>query len=670
MIMKKLYILILWCGLFAACNDLDIPPINVVQDKDVFTEVGMKAYMAALYSRLPIEDFKYSNSGFNSWGNLNTTHLSTGEGTQHFQGFVAPFLGYWKEGYQVIRNANYLIEQLPNYKTSLAQIQIDQWIAEARFIRSYTYFALVKRYGGVPLTTQVQLLDNSSPENLNLPRESEETVYNFILSDLDSAIDNLSEKSEQKGRVNKNIALAFKSRVALFAGSVARYGTPYVVGGVKLCGISTEKANDYFKQSFQAAKAIDGKYSLYMKKWSASDKTATADNYANLFLDESSTETIFSKGYIYPDAVHSYDALNAPIHMTTTYGGRFCPTLDYVELFDGLPKNSKGQLKTTDDSGNYIVYDYVDQLFENCEPRLRGTVLLPGQPFKGVRTDIRRGTFVESIDPSTPIKKFIDEGMTTPYSTNSWYVANVKASGTWSNQIPIKLSTGYSINPTGLDGPTSSYFPNNTGFQGRKWMNPNLTPAATTLSISTQSWIDIRYAEILLTRAEAALELFQNGISQVDGINLQDDAFKCINEIRYRAGANLLVNASELSSNAPIATNQGVGGYVLAPTRGLQIIRIERRKELAFENKLWWDMRRWRTFDKEVDSRLWRMCNPFLFAKGAVPELVDYVRGKYVFDCRLDERNTTVTFPTKYYYEPIPNNEIVVNPLLIQNEQY
>lgn len=662
-------------GTICACNKLNVPPTNIVQDKDVFTDAGMLAYMAALYSRLPIEDFKYSaaegTEGFDTWNNILIPSLNTGENANgNNSGFQNPARGYWKSGYLVIRNANYLIENLPNYVASLTQEKVEKWISEARFVRAYTYFALVRRYGGVPIINQVQELNGADTAPLQVPRNSEQEVYDFILGDLNYAIANMPETSEHKGRANKNIAAAFKSRVALFAGSIARYAKPYIVNGVMLNGISPEKANDYFTQSFQAAKMIEGKYSLYKKKWSAADREATADNYADLFLDPESSENIFVKGYNYPDAVHSFDVIYSPTHMTSTYGSRFNPTLDYVELFDGLPKNEKGQLKTTHDDGTYVVYDNLEQLFENCEPRLRGTVLLPGHPFKGLHTDIRRGTIKESVDPSTPIQKFVGEGLTASYGANAFYSANVVQSGGGPAQTPIKLSTGEEINPTGLDGPTSANTGTLTGFHGRKYLDPNITAAETQLHQSSQSWIEMRYAEVLLNRAEAALELAQNGVANVDGISLQDDAANCINQIRERAGATLLSGAGELSSAASLSIGTGVGSYVLAPTRGLQIIRIERRKELAFENKLWWDMLRWRTANLEVNSRTWRKCNPFLFAKGAKPEAVDYIQGKYIFDCRFDERNARYTIATKYYYEAIPGGEIAANPNLEQNEQY
>ncbi len=660
-------------GAVCACNKLDIDPVNIVQDKDIFNDAGMQAYMATLYSRMPIEDFKYSatsgDDGFNTWDNISLPMINTGENANRNNGgFVNPAKAYWKNGYLVIRYSNYLIEQLPNYVSSLSQAKVDKWIAEARFIRAYTYFALVKRYGGVPITTQVQSI-GASVDELQIPRSSEQEVYDLILSDLDYTIATMGETSEQTGRVNKNIAAAFKSRVALFAGSKARYGRQYVVEGVMLNGIPATKANDYFKLSFQAAKMIEGKYSLYKKTWSPTDKMATADNYASLFLDPASTETIFSKKYSFLENVHSFDGVYSPPHMTSTYGDRYNPTLDFVELFDGLPKNVKGEIQTTKPDGTYIVYNSVEELFENCEPRLRGTVLLPGQPFKGQRTDLRRGTFIESVDPSVPIQKLVAEGSTAAYTSNPFY-ANVKQAGTWNIQTPILLSTGQSINPTGLDGPTSSNNATVTGFHGRKYLDPKMLAADTKLHVSTTAWIEIRYAEILLNRAEAALELYQNGVLNADGVDLLADAYTQINTIRERAGAVLLTSAADLSSSAPLAPGTGVGSYVLAPTRGLQLVRIERRKELAFEHGLWWDMLRWRTADLEVNQRIWRKLNPFLFAKGAVPVGTDYIEGKYIFDARGDERNSRFTIATKYYYEMIPGAEIAANPKLKQNEQY
>ncbi|RZF58701.1 RagB/SusD family nutrient uptake outer membrane protein [Sphingobacterium corticibacterium] len=670
-------------SLGSACNKIDIAPLNIIQDKDVFTDAGMRAYMAALYSRLPIEDFKYGLSdggaaeGFNTWNGIVTPELNTGTIANRNQGnFADPGQRqYWRSGYQLIRNANYIIENLPEHVESIGIDNVTKWVSEAKFIRAYTYFALARRYGGVPIADQILWADLETDNNdhLKLPRNSEEDTYDFILQDLDEAYADMPVISEQKGRVNKNVIAAFISRVALHAGSIARYGAlqRYAVDGVMLTGIPDSRANDYFSQSFKAAKAIEGVYSLYKKKWSATDKVATADNYADLFLDAESPETIFFKAYQYPYAVHSFDAVYSPPHMTSDYGDRYNITLDYVELFDGLPKNEKGQLNTLHPNGTYVVYNTVDQLWENAEPRLRGTALLPGQEFKGFRTDIRRGTIIESVDPATPIQKMVVEEATASYNTSSFYQANIKSFGNVNNQEQVTLANGTRINPIGIDGPTNANTGTITGFHGRKWMQPNITRAQTNLHLSDQTWIDIRYAEILLNRAEAALELSQNGVATLEGVNLQQDAYLCINLIRERAGATLLTSSGELSSIAPLAKDTGVGSYVLAPTRGLQIIRVERRKELAFENKLWWDLVRWRTADQEINNRIWRKCNPFLFARGAIVESIDYVKGKYIFDCRYEERSARFTVPPTRYYQGIPNNEIAATDGIIkQNNNY
>ncbi len=147
----------------------------------------------------------------------------------------------------------------------------------------------------------------------------------------------------------------------------------------------------------------------------------------------------------------------------------------------------------------------------------------------------------------------------------------------------------------------------------------------------------MRYAEVLLNRAEAAYEL--NALGQNDKDYLQD-AFLDINQIRERAGATLLTGPADLSN--------------------VNVIRRERRKELGFENKIWWDMRRWRTADTEQNSTIYRVLMPFYSANDK----------KYFFDARTDERNVRYTFDVRWYYEEIPNGEIQKSQKLIQNPGY
>lgn len=645
-------------GILSGCNSLDIPPINIVNDDDIFkSQTGVEYYMSSIYSRMPIEDFKYaakggdgfnvsmilSNINYNTGEGLNNTHISAG-------GIINPAQGYWKNAYILIRNINHFIEMLPQYKENFNNDQtlIDHWLGEARFIRAMTYFALVKRYGGVPIITDVQEYPGQGIENLLVERNSEEEVYDFIEKDLNFAIDHMREVSDARGRANRNVVLAFKSRIMLFAGSIAKYNQIAVVdknSNKQLTGIPADRANEFFKKSYDAAVALEGKYDLYMSQWKDGDKIAQADNFAALFQTVvDNKECIFAREYMYPNSAHSFNAYFVPYQLMgpSGYSSSGNPTLDFVELFDGFPKNANGTINTLDaDNRSCKLFDRAGAIFDDCEPRLRGTVLLPDQTFGPITVDLRRGIYTGSlpVEPSEIMTQLVTSAENNP-----------------DRQTLFMLKNGREIYPCGLDGPAGNTAGTTTGFHLRKYVNPNSAVENNGEGKSEQPWIEMRYAEVLLNLAEAALELHQAGVADLD---YQEEAFEAINRIRLRAGATLLVSKSELDEGAV-----SPACYIEAPNRGLQIIRTERRKELAFENKIWWDMIRWRSADVELNARVWRKLNPIL-----VNETADEnSNGKYILFADSEDSGTRFTFQPKMYYEPIPEAELQRNPNLTPNQ--
>jgi len=161
-----------------------------------------------------------------------------------------------------------------------------------------------------------------------------------------------------------------------------------------------------------------------------------------------------------------------------------------------------------------------------------------------------------------------------------------------------------------------------TGFYVRKYVDYNRQQSTVDLNTSVQPWIDFRYAEILLNRAEAAVELGNTA-----------DALTCINLIRDRAGAPLY---------------SGID---------LTKVRNERRMELAFENQYFWDLKRWRTADVVLDKAHF---------KGLMPYYV-FDENKYIFLAEPELFNREYTFQKQFYYEPIPGGEIGTNPNLLPN---
>jgi hypothetical protein len=641
--MNKLILIIATVFLLGltACDKLDVPPPNIVQDKDIFTnEAGITAYMARMYSRLPIEDFKYSPTiSFNAFV-VGSFSGITGEALSRDMGNTTETFNYWSDAYAVIREANYFMETLPTYASSFGTAQVNIWMGEARFIRAVTYFALVKRYGGVPLVDKVltkpgqTIADlTATIEELKIPRAAEEKIYDLIGSDLDYCYTNLPE-SNKAGRVNRYGAAAFKSRAMLFAGTIAKYNTVNLtVGSERLCGIPQAKANTYFKAAFDAAALLTGKYSLFTKNWIAGDKAAIYQNFVNTFLDASSSENIFIRQYKYPDAVHGYDALSVPKQLEGpggNYSSETNPTLNFVELFEGFPKNPNGTIQTLDAGGKYILYNNTMDLFANAEPRLRATVILPGDVFKGQSIEIRRGIYTASA--AGGISPLLPAGSTANYPT-----ANIVGSAAVL-QTPYTLPDGTKMNPAGASGVFTNLAAGGpggslTGFSVRKYLNPDKPTAEVVTNRSEQSWIELRYAEVLLNAAEAGYELAAAG----QGANYQATALANLNTIRQRAGATPAVSLTSVDT-----------------------IRVERRKELAFENKIYWDLRRWRILDQEQNGTLYKVLMPFYSADAK----------KYFFDVRTDERNVRFTFDSRWYYMQIPLGAIAKSTNLVQNTGY
>ena len=645
------YIFLIIASLLFACDDsLDIPPMNIIQDSDIFgSEDGMTAYMARLYGELPIEDFRYSpNYLFNHFWVLRTPGCLTGEcinrevGGAATESTTTDFVDSWSDMYTLIRECNYFLETIDEYADNYTENTVNSYKGECYFLRAVTYYALTKRYGGVCLVTEVLKYPEVPIEELNIPRSSEEDTWNLISEDFDKAITMLPETS-QRGRANKWVAYAFKSRAMLHAGSIAKYNTvQHFDGNVRLCGMSSDLATGFFTQAYEAALAVkDGGYDLYKGDWSAGDLEAQYKNYLNIFSNVEKPEAVFVREYGYPESVHGYDAYNVPTQCkgANGYSSETNPTLNFVEMFDGMPKDEDGHLDVYNSDDTYKLYDNTMDFFAGAEPRLRATVILPGDIFKSQNIEIRRGIYAGKEDAEAgTIERLIPEGSTEKYENSA--KAGLLVTSSNETQTAYTLHDGTRMNPAGASGPFSN---DNTcamsGFSIRKWLDESLDKSQVLENHSEQPWIEMRYAEVLLTRAEAAAELADLGNS-----SHLNDAYECIDKIRERAGANLL--STEEKASVPDF---------------IQAVRKERRKELAFENKTWWDLKRWRIIEEEQQNKRWSTLMPFYS---------DYA-SKYFFDIRYDERGVTFTFDTRWYYQEIPGDAISTsNNLVIQNPGY
>lgn len=137
--------------------------------------------------------------------------------------------GFWASGYETINNANILIKGIGEHPGVVSEAVAKQYVAEAKFVRALSYFALVTAYArpynedqgaskGLPLRLQAE----STTANNDLKRSTVAEVYAQIIKDLDEAEADLplnySSALLNTTRAHRNTAIALKTRVYLNSG--------------------------------------------------------------------------------------------------------------------------------------------------------------------------------------------------------------------------------------------------------------------------------------------------------------------------------------------------------------------------------------------------------------------------------------------------------------------
>lgn len=651
-----------FCALMglSGCNAfLELEPLDKVSpDQLLETEGGVRALLANIYTMIPMEDFNYRpNAGFNQRGydGVNeTTNLAflTDEATRSDGGVGIGYEGFNYWPYGDIRQVNVFMQNVEKAKEAgtLSAAEGDRMISEAHFARAYMYYGLVKRYGGVPLIDKVQDEDyeNGGPEAVAVPRSTELDAWKFVLNECTLAAAHLPESTSGADlyRVTKWAAYALKSRVALHAASVAKHWDKAPLAGEAVSqklvgGMTAADADAFYKECIEASSYLienSGK-SLY-KPTPATAREAAA-NFQDIFLDDKNEEIIFCKAYLdgttNTNQGHSFAQFNIlpQINPGALKYGRFNPMLEIVDLFEDYTDDGTGKMAkiVTRTDGNedayisnfhnmtnasvvnslmsvpFVKYDNLYEPFAGKDARLLASVVLPGSSYAGTDIIIQGG--------------FIKD--------NNTYVA-------YSNESTQKNGATYYA--LGAEGETMFSGFNNvnsgedanwtaTGFGVRKYMPEGESISPDRLA-STTSYIDMRLAEVYLNYAEAVVE---NG----SGAGDKDQAKKYLNALRRRAGH---------TDEIPLT---------------LDNVLKERRVEMAFEGKRFWDMNRRREFHTEFsNNRIRKALVPMLDLRGAEPKYV-FARVNYFGD----ETRGGRTFQTVNYYRGIPNiatNGLVQNP--------
>ncbi|MGB3104023.1 MULTISPECIES: RagB/SusD family nutrient uptake outer membrane protein [Sphingobacterium] len=588
---------------FSSCNKfLERESQAIFTDDQIFSDQNMiKSVLANYYGRISWGQ-QFGDNG--SFAMLDEAGFSSG-GPNTMQEFPNDF---WRMyDYELIRNLNQFIVGVR--QSSLDENNKKSIEGEARFIRAWTYFNMIKRLGGVPLVGDkiYDYTGGMDPAELQTPRSTEAESYNYVINECTEAAKMLgTEKTINSARANKWTALALKARASLYAASIAKYNykTPDVKTAGNEVGIPAADANKYYEIAYESALDIinNSPYALY---------NGNADKGKNFYLavssKSSSNEVIWAKDYAYPGETHFFTNNNIASSVRGDIDANFVtPVLNLVEAFE-YTDDRNGALKTKTATGDYIYYNNPEEIFAHKDARLYGTVIYSGADFAGTKITYQAGV-------------------------------RYKEGGVWKTMtaIPGTSDSKFGGIITSKDGPTTSndMYVNKTGFNIRKFIDENKD--ASTRGRGSDIWfVRFRYAEFLLIAAEAGLELGKP----------QAELTGYVNKIRERAGIQALTTIS------------------------LNDIIQERRVEFAFEDHRYWDLKRlriaheiWNGSADNYNAVHYALFPYKIYAPG------DPNDGKWVFE---KQKSSHTLYPRNFkyqnYYNFIDQDWINNNPKLVRN---
>ena len=499
------------------------------------TEAGIQMLLAQVYSYLPMNEYGYEDQF-----TMNATDSHGGD-----YGFNSnPFYGmygletFWN--WSAIRTINSFMQIAAD---AVEQGTINEetskvYVAEARFVRAYCYFVMVRAYGGVPIITEPldKYYDGVGNEQLFAfaERATEKATWDWVLDEFQVAADDLGETPAAEFRASKYAALGMKARAALYAASVSKYWAKQGAIDAKYQSVASKKtymeasyASDYYNQCIAACEAIinSGKFSLYGAN--PANVSEAVKNLGDMFITKQDSEYIFGKSL--NDGVSSagsdFDVYNSPAQTVTGNSscGKYSVTINFVDKFDNYDANFgavDGTVKTRNDGKegeyfnatlsrfpaeykdiDYIRYDNISDPFKNKDARFQAWILYPDAEFRGQTIKIQGGL------------------IKTDGSVALWVDANETVDGVtyYSFGGPTGNISGFFNYENKMAGNTIT-----TGFGLRKYLDP-----ANFQLYHKTFWYDIRYAEILLSYCEAVVE---NNVSAKF-----DTAKGYLNDIRHRA---------------------------------------------------------------------------------------------------------------------------------------
>jgi len=521
---------------------LDQVPDDRLTIEQVFQRRQLtEEYLANIYNYIRDESMQWNNVS-NPWlgtsdeGDITyvrsthpTAYMNIGTWDQS-----SYYYDFWPHYYNGIRSATYFMIHVGENEEILrlgadGERLIKQYTAEARALRAYFYFCILRQYGPcVLLPTDQVLPPDATFEDMQLPRSTFDECVHFINQELDGALHDLPEwytGDQDYGRITGAFVLALRSRLLLYAASQQFNGNTDYAGFKNPDGkqlMNQQYSQKKWEDAAAAAKAVIdlGRFSLYKVI-----QNGTLDpllSYQNLFLEPWNSEVIWARP--------ANSLVEWERHCSPRFAGGYSeigPTQQLVD--DYAMANGEQPILGYNNNGSPIINPqsgYTETGFSGEAGRYT-----------------RAGTFNMWVNREP-----------------RFYASIVYNGAEWMNKTEgVKYIETFRSGNSGREG-TDNF--SRTGYLPRKNVHPTGNPR---VGIFTRRpLIYFRLGEIYLNYAEALNEYDPGNPAILTYLNL----------IRERAGI----------SGIPPGLSQ---------SQMREKIRHERRIELVFESLRWFDTQRW-----------------------------------------------------------------------------
>ena len=431
-----------------------------------------------------------------------------------------------------------------------------QRIAEMKVLRSHFYFELVRFFNKIPY--QDENLPND--QYINVPNDefTRDQHLARIAAEFLEAAQDLPYVQDEVGRVNKNVALAYAAKAKLYQAYEQDPATNKVVNINQsllneVVSLIDQVQGRSLLPDFQMLDKVEydnGSESIFEIQYSQNDGSSAAGriNWSNQLCSPGGGSPYGGDGFFVP----SQDLINA--YQTDDNG---LPVFDYQSLPDyGVVLTDT--VFELDDNGKFVLDD-------------KGEPTIKEINFIGLQN------ITPNVDPR------LDYVVGRP--TITWKTYTEEPCGFWVRNIG---TYGYNCQKRFLVSPNDSHF-TMVGCWG----------------LSDLNWRIIRYADLLLYKAEALIELGR-----------QSEAMDLINQVRQRAIDSEWVK--DFDDNTKDAANYKIGLYPTGVSQDYarQALRTEMRLEKALEGERFFDLVRWGIAQETMNNYLRREEDTRIYYKG------------------------------------------------------